>query len=180
MESYLGEIRPFSFNYAPTGWHLCDGTVLRISDNQALFSLIGNTFGGTYPNTFALPDLRGRCVVGSDQSPQTGTIYNQGETGGAETVTLIPQNLPAHTHALQAEAVTGTDVQLPGNLLAVPVVKAVTGAEVDMYADSSTKQVSLNPQTVSIAGGSQPHDNMQLYQVINYCISLTGIYPQRP
>lgn len=180
MESYIGEIRPFSFNYAPEGWHLCDGTVLRISDYQVLFSLIGNTFGGTYPNTFALPDLRGRCVVGSDQSPQTGTIYNQGETGGAETVTLVSQNLPAHTHSVQAEAVNGTTPQLPGNLLAIPEVRAITGVEADIYADPSSKQVSLNPQTVSIAGGSQPHNNMQPFQVINYCISMTGIYPQRP
>lgn len=178
MDTYLGEIRPFSLDFAPKGWHLCDGAILPISENQALFALLGNTFGGTSPNTFALPDLRGRCIVGFGQSPQSGTIYNRGEAGGAETVTLTPQNLPPHTHNVQAEAAQGTQ-HIPGNLPAVPDVPSMTGLEMDIYAYESTQQVSLNPQSVSTVGGTKSHNNMQPFQVINYCIATSGYFPPR-
>lgn len=180
---FLGEIRSFGFNFAPKGWALCAGQILSIAQNQALFSLLGTTYGGNGTTTFALPDLRGRAITGFGQLAGGGS-YSLGQIGGNETVTLITSQMPMHNHLFNASNVGG-DAPLPkpqaggSNYLsgADRVVSGQPDVAVLAYAPSG----SLTPlaTTTSITGGSQPHPNIQPYLVINYCIALVGIFPSR-
>jgi microcystin-dependent protein len=161
-EPFLGEIRPVSFNYAPSGWAECNGQLLTIIQNPLLFQLIGTTYGGDGQTTFGLPDLRRRGPLHKSQDDDRLL----GSSGGAETVTLTGEELPAHTHSLQATTQRANS-KSPGN-------------NVDAYGGSYHDPSTLTPmasQAIGSAGGGQPHANMQPFLVLNYIISLQGTYP---
>ncbi len=169
-QPYIGEIRMFAGSFAPAGWAFCDGQLMPISENDALFTLIGTTYGGDGQETFALPDLRGRVPVHSGQGPGISQNYQMGETAGVESVTLSTQQIPIHTHAAMGSANAGilTD---PGN--GVWAASALNG-----YG-TSAPDTQLSPQAVGVAGGSQPHDNMPPYLTVSFIISLFGIFPSQ-
>jgi microcystin-dependent protein len=175
MEGYIAEIRMFAGNFAPRGWAFCDGQILSIASNTALFSLLGTTFGGNGQTTFALPDLRGRVAVGPRQGPGLPN-YNLGEMSGETNHTLIITEMPAHNHQAQAAGNSnGGDSTSPnGNTW------ASSTARDSIYINAAPNgPMAANTVTVGIAGGSQPHNNMQPYTGINYIICLEGIYPSR-
>ncbi|PKM29147.1 MAG: phage tail protein [Gammaproteobacteria bacterium HGW-Gammaproteobacteria-11] len=163
---YVGEIRMFGGNFAPAGWHFCDGSLLSISENDILFTLIGTTYGGDGQNTFALPDLRGRIPV------HQGSGMVMGEMTGTESVTLMVQQMPAHSHAMLATA------NLADSTNPADKVLARTAANIDIYQSSGPFQ-SLAPTAVTQVGGSQPHENMMPFLSINFIISLFGIFPSQ-
>jgi microcystin-dependent protein len=165
-EIFLGQILPAAFAFAPKGFAQCNGQMLAIAQNQALFSLLGTQYGGDGRVTFALPDLRGRTPVGYSNTSPIGTV------GGSESVTLTSQQLPQHVHELSGTAATDNTRNPNGGLLGT--------ATTNLYAPTGGPQVPLAANSVASAGGTQPHENMQPYSVINYCIALTGIYPSRP
>ncbi len=169
MESFVGEIRIFAGNFAPTGWALCNGSLLSIAENDLLFALIGTTYGGDGQTTFALPDLRGRIPVHMGQNPSTGTTYNLGQKAGTETVTLTANQLPAHTHLAQAVEADGT---------ATTPEAGVWAEGADIYTTDSPN-TSMASSLVASEGGNQPHDNVMPFQVVNFIISLYGLYPSQ-
>lgn len=169
MEPYVGEIRIFGGNFAPEGWALCDGSLLPISENDALFSLLGVIYGGDGVTTFAVPDLTGRLPIGQGTAPLTGTSYPIGRMGGAETVTLIEDQLPRHTHTAQADAQPGTSVSPAGTVWA-------GNSTMNTYSNAAADG-QMNAQLLSAAGGSVPHDNMMPYLPVNFIIAKVGIYP---
>ncbi|MFE4569844.1 phage tail protein [Paenibacillus chitinolyticus] len=164
-ESYLGEIRMFGGNYPPQGWALCNGQLLSIAENEALFVLLGTTYGGDGRTTFGLPDLMGRIPVHPNQT------YSRGSKGGTETVTLNQTQLPQHTHIPYATANLGTENSPANNTWATTITQN--------YASSGTT-TPMNPQTLTSVGGNQPHDNMMPSAVITFIISLYGVFPQQP
>lgn len=163
---FLGELKIISWNFAPKGWALCNGQFLPINQNQALFSILGTTYGGNGQTTFALPDLRGRV-------PQhQGQGFTLGQAMGQEFHTLTTSEMPQHIHFEQGSG-TAADTPLePGNILS----RCTQG---NIYRDQMTNLVTLNPATVSNVGGSQPHENRQPYLVLNVIIALQGIFPSR-
>lgn len=179
MSSYfLGQIKMVGFTFAPRGFAFCSGQILSIAQNTALFSLLGTTYGGNGQTTFALPDLRGRTPVGSASSvggwqPPVVTL---GELAGTETVTLIQSNLPPHTHTANASTAAGNN-RIPSNRSYATSTN--TAAPIALYAPATGPLVSMAPQSVSGAGSNQPHQNMQPYTAINFCIALVGIFPSR-
>ncbi|SJZ50039.1 phage tail protein [Sediminibacterium ginsengisoli] len=181
MDPLLGEIRLFPFNYAPSGWALCNGQSLAVTGNQALYSLIGNLYGGNNQN-FNLPNLNGRAII--HKSAQYPT---QGVAGGAEAVTLVAANLPAHTHSILAN--NSYDLGNPNtNFLSNTNVKTA-GATVTTNA-SIANLYAVNPQantlttllssSVTSTGGGGAHENRSPFLVLNYCIAISGLYPPRP
>ena len=170
---YLSEIKVFSFGFAPKGWAQCNGQLMSIQQNAALFSLLGTNYGGNGVTTFGLPDLRGRVPVHLGQGPGL-SAYVQGELGGAETITLNSTGMPSHTHLMAADNEIGTAVNSLGKLFAQPV----DTDPVLMYGPASSL-VALNPGSVTSSGGNQPHSNMQPYLALNICIALQGIFPSR-
>ena len=178
MEPFVGEIKMFAFNWAPSGWAKCDGTQLTVQQNVALFSLIGNKFGGDGKTTFNLPDLRGQVPVGQGRSTLTGTVYSVGNKGGAETVTLTAAQMAAHTHSTNVLTTTGNSPVPGANLFAVPG-QFQTNPTTPIYAPKgSNTPVALNAAVVTSNGGAA-HTNMQPWAVTNYCIATSGIYPSR-
>jgi microcystin-dependent protein len=165
---YIGEIRMFAGNFAPVGWALCQGQTLAISENDTLFNLIGTTYGGDGQTTFNLPDLSSRLPVHMGTSPQGGTFL-LGQSGGAEQVTLSTQQIPSHSHPLQAAHVTGDQITPSGNLPA-------NSFNVTPYIND-VPSASMNAGAITSVGGSQPHDNMQPFLCINFIISLFGVFP---
>jgi microcystin-dependent protein len=168
--SYLGEIRLMPYDWPPKGWMLCQGQILPISSNQALFSLLGTTYGGNGVTTFQLPDLRGRSVRHTSQDTP------QGVKAGQETVTLSPSQIPAHIHTVTATAGSGNSTAFAGALVADAVAG---GNPVNLYAEAGNPTQALAPAAVSTQGSSQPHSNTQPSLVLNYCIAVTGIFPSR-
>jgi len=168
---FIGEIRPFAFNFAPRGWAACDGATLAIATNQALFAILGTTYGGNGQTTFQLPDLRGRVPVHASTGA-AGTVQ-LGERGGVENVSLTINELPSHGHTVQATANLASSSSPVGNVLAA---KPRGGADVYSTATSLT---SLAPTAVGSSGGSQPHPNMQPSLTVGFCIALTGVFPSR-
>jgi microcystin-dependent protein len=168
MAPFIGEIRLFVGNFAPSGWAFCDGQQLPISENDALFTLIGTTYGGDGQETFALPDLRGRAPVHMGTGPG-GVTKALAETGGTEQETLTVQQTPIHTHPYTASSSTG-NISAPSN----NVLAEVSLATPYIF---DTPSASLAPQAATPAGGSQPHENMQPYLVISFIISLFGVFP---
>lgn len=164
-QPYVGEIRMFGGNFAPAGWMFCEGQLLPISENETLFQLIGTTYGGDGQSTFALPDLRGRIPI------HNGNGFILAETGGAEEVTLTPQQIPVHTHAFLCSGNNADSTQPTNNVAGVISVFGVTGYGTDLPA------TTLNAGTVSPVGGSQPHTNFQPYLCVDFIISLFGIFP---
>ncbi|MDX2282451.1 MAG: tail fiber protein [Saprospiraceae bacterium] len=170
-DPFVAEIRIFPFNFAPQGWAFCNGQILPISQNTALFSLLGTTYGGNGLNTFALPDLQGKAPMHPGQGPGL-SLHDLGEEGGSETVSLLITEIPAHTHALKAATDPG-DTNLPaGNALS-----RSSGAAI--YNAATTPVVAMGINALSIAGNDLPHNNMQPYLTVNFCIALQGIYPPR-
>jgi microcystin-dependent protein len=186
-QPYVGQIILVGFNFAPTGYALCQGQLLPIAENDVLFQLIGTTFGGDGQSTFGLPDLRGRVPIGMGQGPGLGSRVI-GEAGGAETVTLAAQEMPQHTHAIDISALTATarcqngagNRQTPvGNVPAVETVGATvpySSAAPDGNMNSGAVALS-GTVAATTTGGTQPHDNRQPYLAMNYCIALTGVFP---
>lgn len=163
-EPFLAEIRIFSFNFPPKGWALCNGQLLPINQNQALFSLLGTTYGGNGTTNFALPDIRGRVAMHfSDR-------FNLGQRGGEAAHTLSIAEMPSHNHLVTATTAVADQVYPAGNLFAA-------GASASVYHNSS--DAVMNDGVVSMAGASQPHENMAPYTVLNMSIALQGIFPSR-
>lgn len=179
MEPYIGEIRCFSFGQIPRGWMACSGQLLPINQNQALFSLIGTYYGGDGRNNFQLPNLNGRVPIHYNAYQQGSPNYPTqiGNTLGSETVTLIPGNLPAHQHTLQASLAAATVVAATNNFLAIAPSPHFGYAAVPT---DPSKLTTLDSSVVSSDGGNAAHNNMQPYLALNFCIATTGIYPQRP
>jgi len=168
MTAYIGEIRLFAGNFAPAGWEFCHGQILPISENDALFSLIGTTYGGDGQENFALPNLASRVPLHVGTGP-SGVTYQQGEMDGAEAVTLSVQQIPVHTHPLLASHALASSPSPQDAVLAQP-------RSGDGYLDD-TPVTALHGNSVTPVGGSQPHDNMQPSLGLNYIISLYGIFP---
>lgn len=169
MNYYLGQIGIYGFNFAPRGWALCAGSVLPISQNTALYSLIGTTYGGDGQVSFALPDLRSRTPV--DFGPQTA----MGEMSGVESVTLIVSDMPAHTHMMSVNGAPGTTKTTKGNVFA----QGTDGTNALPAYLVPSGNITLAGQTVSQTGGSTAHSNIQPCLAVNFCISTTGYYPSR-
>lgn len=177
---FIGEIRAFAFNFAPQGWALANGAVLPVQQNQALYALIGNIYGGSSPTTFALPDLRGRAAVSQGVSPISGVAYTCGEIGGAKTITLKLSNLPPHNHMVLASTNPGTTSLPQGDNLAAVVADTSTPPNLpNIYAALATPTVELDPATISVIGQNGAHNNVQPTTVVNYCIATTGLFPSR-
>jgi microcystin-dependent protein len=166
-DPYVGEIRMFAGNFAPSGWMFCDGGLMPISENEALFQLIGTTYGGDGQSTFAIPDLRGRIPI--HQGAGAGATYQLGEQGGAEEVTLTTQQIPAHTHPLLAADGIGNTANPADGVLA-------ESSLVSIY-QSGSPSAQMAAQSVGLTGGSQPHTNLQPYLPLDFIISLFGIFP---
>lgn len=174
-EPYVGEIRMFAGNFAPRGWAFCNGQLLPIAQNTALFSLLGVAYGGDGRTTFALPDLQGRSPMGSGPGPGIGW-FERGETAGSSTVTLIESQLPPHTHAVPAVDAVGTSDNPSG---AAAAQSGRGRARAQLYGPAAPP-VALAPQVVAQAGGGQAHENMPPYLAVAFVISLWGVYPPRP
>lgn len=172
-EPFLAEIRIFPFNFAPKGWAFCDGQLMPISQNTALFSLVGAIYGGDGKATFALPNLQGNVPMFWGQGP--GAPHALGETGGSTTVTLSAAEMPAHTHTMLAFSLSSATAVAPtGELVA-------DGTGCKPFGSSGlASNTQLHPQAVSFVGGSGPHNNMMPSLVLNFCIALQGVFPQRP
>lgn len=170
---FVAEVRIFACNFAPTGWAFCDGQILPLSQNTALFSLLGTTYGGNGLSTFALPNLQGCAPMQPGQGPGL-SLRDLGETGGVESVTLLSSEIPAHTHTAQCATDPG-DVNTPGN--AENALARSSGASI--YNASNANLVAMAPGALAPAGGSLPHNNMQPYLTLNFCIALQGVYPAR-
>ncbi|HEV7719988.1 MAG TPA: tail fiber protein [Iamia sp.] len=169
-QQYLGEIRLFPYNFAPRSWAFCNGQLMSIAQSTALFSLLGTTYGGNGQTTFGLPDLRGRSALSSGQGPGLQP-YDLGEVSGVETVTLIQTEMPAHGHSVLASTSDSSAKNPSQNILG--------STASPIYAAVATANAILAPQTIGIAGGSQPHENRSPFLVLNYCIALEGIFPSR-
>lgn len=168
LDAFIGEIQICAFQFPPRNWALCNGQLLPINQNQALFSLLGTTFGGNGQTTFALPDLRGRTPLHFGSG--TAGSYILGEIGGVEAVTLTVNELPAHTHSLGAAA-SASSAATAGQMLA---------AGPELYAPAGAGQlVAMNGSAITSAGSSQAHDNMQPSLTLSFCIALQGIFPSR-
>ncbi|WBO86756.1 phage tail protein [Hymenobacter yonginensis] len=179
MDEYLGIIKLFAGNFAPRGWALCNGQLLSITQNTALFSILGTVYGGDGQTTFALPNLQSRVPVGAGQGAGL-SFYSQGELGGTETVTLTLGQMPAHSHGLNASTAAGTTDVPTGNVLAQPAGATGSGDSVTVtsYA-TGTATTALNPTSVSASGSSQPHENRPPFLAMNYIICTEGLFPSR-
>jgi microcystin-dependent protein len=170
-DPFVAEIRIFPFNFAPRGWAWCDGQLLPLSQNTALFSLLGTTYGGNGKSNFALPDLQGRAPMHPGQGPGL-SLHDLGETGGSETVTLLESEIPAHSHALRGNNTLGDTPSPAAHTLA-------------RYSNNAYQQttnsglVSMSPNSLPPAGGDQPHNNLQPYLTFYFCIALQGVFPPR-
>ena len=173
MDNYIGEIRPFAFGIVPQGWLLCDGTLLNIQQYQALYALIGITYGGNGTTNFALPDLRGRAVVSMNPSDLN---YKRGTMAGVENVTLTASNIPAHTHDMEVANNPGNK-GMPTNRIAIPT--SINGAvTASFYSTDASQSALLGSGTLDAVGGAM-HNNMQPFLTINYCIATIGLWPSR-
>ena len=168
-EPYVGEIRMFAGNFAPSGWMFCEGQTLPISENEVLFQLIGTTYGGDGQETFNLPNLASRVPIHMGTGPD-GTTYQIGEMAGTEQETLTAQQIPVHSHALLGSTSAAGSRDAPGNVFGT--------AAGDIYAQV-LDPITLSPQAVGAAGGSQPHENTQPFLCINFIISLFGVFPSQ-
>ena len=169
---FLAEVRIFPFNYAPRGWAFCNGQTLALSQNTALFSLLGTTYGGNGQSNFQLPNLQGSFPIQSGQGTGLSPYY-MGETGGASTVALNTLQMPSHTHPENALVATGTATTPSGNLLTQPALRSTN------YYGSDAATAAMAPGAVALAGNGTPHNNLPPYLVLSYCIALQGIYPAR-
>jgi microcystin-dependent protein len=168
-DPFVAEIRIFPFNFAPKGWAFCDGQLLPISQNTALFSLLGTTYGGDGKSTFALPDMQGNAAMQPGQG-QGLSLRDLGEMSGVESITLLQSEMPSHNHILNTSNNDGNNTQPAGRY---------TGRGNAIYGPIANTNL-MGLQTIGVAGGGLPHNNMQPYLTLNYCIALQGVFPQRP
>lgn len=171
-DPFVAEIRIFPFNFAPRGWAFCNGQLLPLSQNTALFSLLGTTYGGNGQSNFALPDLQGRAPMHPGQGPGL-SLHDLGETGGSETVTLLESEIPSHSHTQMANTSTASKSLPTNNSFA-------RGSSMIPYlAPAGAATVNMAGQTIAPTGGSLPHNNMQPYLTLNFNIALQGVFPPR-
>lgn len=169
MDPFVAEIRIFPFNFAPKGWAWCDGQLLPLSQNTALFSLLGTTYGGNGKSNFALPDLQGRAPMHPGQGPGL-SLHDLGETGGSETVSLLESEIPSHSHTVRAIN--------DGGLQSSP--STAYPARANFYNTNPTgPSVAMMASSLAPAGGDQPHNNMMPYLTLYFCIALQGVFPPR-
>jgi microcystin-dependent protein len=171
-DPFVAEIRIFPFNFAPKGWAWCDGQLMPLSQNTALFSLLGTTYGGNGKSNFALPDLQGRAPMHPGQGPGL-SLHDLGETGGSDTVTLLESEMPAHAHAMRAHDIDLGELNAPA-----PNRSLAKSTNATAYV-TAANLVSMSPQTLTPAGGDQPHNNLQPYLTFYFCIALQGVFPPR-
>jgi microcystin-dependent protein len=172
-DPFVAEIRIFPFNFAPKGWAWCDGQLLPLSQNTALFSLLGTTYGGDGKSNFALPDLQGRAPMHPGQGPGL-SLHDLGETGGSETVSLLESEIPAHNHSAGAQTVALSAVAVPTN---ATLSRPASG---NLYfTPGAPTIVAMSDQALAPAGGDQPHNNLQPYLTFYFCIALQGVFPPR-
>jgi microcystin-dependent protein len=169
-DPFVAEIRIFPFNFAPRGWAWCDGQLLPLSQNTALFSLLGTTYGGNGKSNFALPDLQGRAPMHPGQGPGL-SLHDLGETGGSETVTLLESEIPGHAHTLRASQ-DDADLAIP------TPARTLAKASANLYL-AGAPNVSMSDQALPPAGGDQPHNNLQPYLTFYFAIALQGVFPPR-
>jgi microcystin-dependent protein len=171
-DPFVAEIRIFPFNFAPRGWAWCDGQILPLSQNTALFSLLGTTYGGDGKSNFALPNLQGSAPMHPGQGPGL-SLHDLGETGGSETVTLLESEIPAHTHQLRLHNGDFGTLNGPGTLRSL-----ARSGNATAYTPAANL-VAMAPQSLALAGGDQPHNNMQPYLTFYFNIALQGVFPPR-
>jgi microcystin-dependent protein len=170
MDPFVAEIRIFPFNFAPKGWAFCDGQILPLSQNTALFSLLGTTYGGDGKSNFALPNMQGNAPMHPGQGPGL-SLHDLGETGGSDTVSLLESEIPSHAHTLRGNNTLGDSPGPAGHALA---------RYANAYQQNTTQNlVVMAPESLPPAGGDQPHNNLQPYLTLNFCIALQGVYPPR-
>src|SRR5579859_1727534 len=167
-DPFVAEIRIFGFNFAPKGWAFCDGQILPISQNTALFSLLGTIYGGDGRSTFALPNMQGNAPMFYGQGNGL-SLYDIGEEGGVPAVTLLGSETPQHTHNITAQTIDQGDTRIPS--------PSVNLGNTQMYSNSTN--ATMDPTATSLYGNSQPHNNLQPYLTLNLCIALQGVYPPR-
>jgi len=172
-DPFVAEIRIFPFNFAPKGWAFCDGQLLPLSQNTALFSLLGTTYGGDGKSNFALPDLQGNAGlhVGGNQPGPGLSLYDLGQTGGVDSVTLLQSEMPSHNHFMTAQTIDQGDHRIPDPTLNL--------ANAQMYIANGTQGAFLDPTALSFIGGSLPHNNLMPYLTLNFNIALQGVFPPR-
>ena len=170
-DPFVAEIRIFPFNFPPKGWAFCDGQLMPLSQNTALFSLLGTTYGGDGKSTFALPDLQGSAPMHPGQGPGL-SLHDLGELGGSETVTLLESETPAHTHSLRADTIDSADTNVPS-----PSAVFAQSSGGTLYQAGANTQ--LAPEALGSTGGDQPHNNLQPYLTLNFNIALQGVFPPR-
>ncbi len=173
MDPFVAEIRIIPFNFAPKGWAFCDGQLLPLSQNTALFSLLGTVYGGDGKSTFALPDLQGAAALHPGQGPGL-SLRDLGEMGGAQSVTLLVSEMPAHTHTVNGITILSTTSTPASNMV---LSRSANG---NAYADAASGFQTFAPEALTPAGGSLPHNNLQPYLTLNYIIALQGVFPARP
>jgi microcystin-dependent protein len=181
MEAYVGSISLFAGNFAPTNFGLCQGQIMAISTNTALFSILGTYYGGNGSSTFGLPDLRGRAMIGTGQGPGL-SLYDIGESLGTENVTLLYSNIPIHNHTMNAYDAQGTASTISGNIFAEgPKTGSGPTSRQDKYYNTSAPNVTLNPLAIStnIGGGSNPFNIIQPFLTLTPIVCLYGMYPSR-
>lgn len=170
MEPFIGQIQPVGFNFAPRGWALCDGQLMAVSENSALFSLLGTIYGGDGRTTFGLPDMRGRYLRHVGSGPGLSPVSG-GQKGGAESITLLASNIPSHNHFVQGTTEDAT--------LALPTADSTFGTGSVIYSSSTQGAVALNGASITNTGGGQSFNSLNPYLGIYFCIALVGIYPSR-
>jgi microcystin-dependent protein len=173
---FVAEIRIFPFNFAPTGWAFCDGQILPISQNTALFSLLGTTYGGDGKSNFALPNLQGSAPmhIGGAQPGPGLSLHDLGESAGSDTVTLIESEIPAHNHAVQATGQNALQTNPgPSNVL------SHSNGGFAYQTNTTQNLVNMDGNAISVSGGDQPHNNLQPYLTLNFCIAMQGVFPPR-
>jgi microcystin-dependent protein len=177
-EPFVGQITVFPYSFPPYGWADCAGQLLPIQQHTALFSLIGNYYGGNGQSNFALPDLQGRIPVHQGTLPG-GQTYNIGEADGAETVTVLSGEMGSHNHSLNATTSRSSTNAPINNLSATAATGGLGASDKGLIYNAAQADTALVPQSIAPAGGSQPHNNLQPYLVLRYCIALNGVFPAR-
>jgi microcystin-dependent protein len=175
---FVAEITMFAFNFPPKGWAFCDGQLLPISQNTALFSLLGTFYGGDGKSTFALPNLQGMAAIGQGDGAGLSQ-YFIGETTGSENVTLIQSEMPSHNHSFVATSDVGTTLSSAGNQLAQAHSGGKQASYTGNYLNTNAPNTPMSPASTTTTGGSLPHNNMQPYLTLNFCIAMQGVFPPR-
>jgi len=178
MDPFVAEIRIFPFNFAPKGWAFCDGQLLPLSQNTALFSLLGTTYGGDGKSNFALPNLQGRAPMHPGQGPGL-SLHDLGEAAGTDTVTLLSTEIPSHSHAFNADTNDATVANPAGGAVAQGVWSSGQNSGLVVMYSGAAPDTQLGPNAIGPNNGGQPHNNLMPYLTLNFCIALQGVYPPR-